>query len=41
MSSSVLNQRLSELREAEVIERDDDGYRLTAEGRRLVAPLGT
>jgi DNA-binding HxlR family transcriptional regulator len=39
MSSSVLNQRLSELRGAEVIERDDAGYRLTREGRRLLDSL--
>ncbi len=42
MSSSVLNQRLRELREADVIEAGTDGYRLTYEGRRLLdayAPL--
>jgi DNA-binding HxlR family transcriptional regulator len=37
MSSSVLNQRLSELAEAGVSEHADGGYRLTAEGRRLLA----
>ena len=36
MSSSVLNQRLSELRAAGIVERDAHGYRLTAEGRRLL-----
>lgn len=36
MSSSVLNQRLRELREAGVIEGGDGGYRLTGEGRRLL-----
>jgi DNA-binding HxlR family transcriptional regulator len=36
MSSSVLNQRLHELRAAEIIELGGDGYRLTAEGRRLL-----
>jgi DNA-binding HxlR family transcriptional regulator len=42
MSSSVLNQRLRELRAAEVLELGADGYRLTREGRRLLdayAPL--
>jgi len=38
VSSSVLNQRLAELRGAGAIERSADasGYRLTAEGRRLL-----
>jgi len=38
ISSSVLNQRLAELRQAGAIERcaDASGYRLTAEGRRLL-----
>jgi DNA-binding HxlR family transcriptional regulator len=42
MSSSVLNQRLRELRAAGILEAGDDGYRLTGEGRRLLdayAPL--
>jgi len=42
MSSSVLNQRLHELRAAEIVELGDDGYCLTDEGRRLLevfAPL--
>jgi DNA-binding HxlR family transcriptional regulator len=42
MSSSVLNQRLAELREAGIAERASDGFHLTAEGRRLLeafAPL--
>jgi len=42
MSPSVLNQRLTELREAGVVGRDDDGYRLTQEGQELLramAPL--
>ena len=39
MSSSVLNQRLGELRAAGVVERSPDGYRLTAEGGRLLAGL--
>jgi DNA-binding HxlR family transcriptional regulator len=43
MSSSVLNQRLAELRAAGVAERSREGYRLTREGRLLLdacAPLG-
>jgi DNA-binding HxlR family transcriptional regulator len=37
ISSSVLNQRLAELRHAGVVEPGDDGgFRLTGEGRRLV-----
>jgi len=38
----VLNQRLHELRAADVLEAGSDGYRLTEEGRRLLdayAPL--
>jgi DNA-binding HxlR family transcriptional regulator len=37
MSSSVLNQRLAELAHAGVSEHADGGYKLTAEGRRLLA----
>jgi DNA-binding HxlR family transcriptional regulator len=37
MSSSVLNQRLAELTEAGICENADGGYRLTADGRRLLA----
>lgn len=37
MSSSVLNQRLTELRAAWVVEQDGNGYRLTAEGVELLA----
>ena len=36
MSSSVLNQRLAELREAGVVSAGDGGYALTSEGRRLL-----
>jgi DNA-binding HxlR family transcriptional regulator len=37
MSSSVLNQRLHELRDAGVLEVGPDGYRLTDEGQLLLA----
>jgi DNA-binding HxlR family transcriptional regulator len=37
VSSSVLNQRLGELREAGVLEAGADGYALTDEGDRLLA----
>jgi DNA-binding HxlR family transcriptional regulator len=36
MSSSVLNDRLRELRAAGIVELGDEGYRLTGEGRRLL-----
>ena len=39
MSPSVLNQRLSELREAGIVELVDDGYRLTTHGAELLAAL--
>ena len=42
MSSSVLNQRLRELRAAGIVERGDGGYRLSVDGRELLdayAPL--
>jgi DNA-binding HxlR family transcriptional regulator len=39
MSSSVLNQRLSELRGAGVLDRDADGYSLSAEGELLLGSL--
>jgi DNA-binding HxlR family transcriptional regulator len=40
MSSSVLNQRLRELREAGVVTLGDgSGYRLTGEGEALLAAL--
>jgi len=35
MSSSVLNQRLADLREAGIVESAPGGYRLTHEGRRM------
>lgn len=37
VSSSVLAQRLAELREAGVVDSSGDGYRLTREGERLLA----
>ena len=40
MSSSVLNQRLRELRAAGVLESGPDGYTLTADGEELLAHLG-
>ena len=42
MSSSVLNQRLHELREAGIVELGESGYELTEDGRELreaFAPL--
>ena len=40
VSSSVLNERLRELREARILAaRDPSGYELTAEGRRLLQAL--
>jgi len=40
MSSSVLNQRLRELRDAElVVVKNDEGYRLTDEGAALLDAL--
>ena len=39
MSPSVLNQRLGELRETRIAEHERGGYRLTTEGKRLLAAL--
>lgn len=39
VSPSVLNQRLAELREAGIVELHDAGYRLTPEGKGLLAAL--
>ena len=42
MSTSVLNQRLAELREAGLVEAGGEGYRLTSTGmelREALAPL--
>ncbi|MVA98768.1 transcriptional regulator [Nitratireductor sp. CAU 1489] len=38
-SPGVLNGRLAELREARLVERSADGYRLTDQGRSLAAHL--
>jgi len=40
ISSSVLNDRLSELRAAGIVEAADAGYRLTGEGRELLSLYG-
>ncbi len=40
MSSSVLNQRLHELREAGIVASSGEGYSLTHEGRRLLEAYG-
>ncbi len=37
ISSSVLNDRLAELRAAGIVETGEAGYRLTDEGRELLA----
>lgn len=37
VSSSVLNDRLAELRAAEIVQATGEGYRLTDEGRELLA----
>ena len=39
MSPSVLNQRISELRDALIIAHTAGGYRLTAEGESLLASI--
>jgi DNA-binding HxlR family transcriptional regulator len=36
ISPTILNTRLAELRDADVVALDDDGYALTKEGRRLL-----
>jgi DNA-binding HxlR family transcriptional regulator len=43
ISPSILNARLKDLREAEILERSPEGYRLTARGwglRQIIVPLG-
>jgi DNA-binding HxlR family transcriptional regulator len=37
---SLLNTRLKELREVALLEHEEGGYRLTGEGRKLMASLG-
>jgi DNA-binding HxlR family transcriptional regulator len=39
MSPSVLNQRISDLRGADLIEHSAGGYRLTGEGQSLLASI--
>ncbi len=39
MSPSVLNQRLRDLREAEIVTHEEGGYRLTEEGNDLLLHL--
>jgi DNA-binding HxlR family transcriptional regulator len=39
MSTSVLNQRLAELREAGLVDTGGDGYRLTKSGTDLLSAL--
>jgi DNA-binding HxlR family transcriptional regulator len=39
MSPSVLNQRLGELRETRILAHERGGYRLSEEGRSLLAAL--
>jgi DNA-binding HxlR family transcriptional regulator len=39
ISPAVLNTRLRELREAQLVERSDEGYALTQLGRRLIEAL--
>jgi DNA-binding HxlR family transcriptional regulator len=40
ISSSVLNDRLHELREADIVTADQSGYKLTDDGRNLLEALG-
>jgi DNA-binding HxlR family transcriptional regulator len=40
ISSSVLNDRITELRAAGIVAAGEAGYRLTAEGRELLAVYG-
>jgi DNA-binding HxlR family transcriptional regulator len=39
MSPSVLNERLAELREADIVSGGEEGYALTPEGARLIEDL--
>ena len=43
ISPSILNSRLKDLREADILERSPEGYRLTSRGgalRQIIVPLG-
>ena len=40
MSPTVLNRRLTELRESDIVGRGDGGYQLTMEGGNLLKELG-
>ncbi len=43
ISPSILNNRIKELREADIIERTLEGYQLTARGKKLreiIIPIG-
>jgi DNA-binding HxlR family transcriptional regulator len=39
ISPTILNTRLSELREADIVQANTDGFSLTTEGERLVSEL--
>ena len=39
ISPSILNRRIKELREADIVERTIEGYQLTQRGKDLIAPL--
>lgn len=43
MSPSILNARIKELREADIVEKTESGYALTERGRKLreiIVPIG-
>ena len=40
ISPTILNTRLAELRHADIVALDEDGYALTVEGKRLIDELG-
>jgi len=43
ISPSILNSRIKDLRESDIIERSEEGYQLTVRGRELreiIVPLG-
>ena len=39
ISPTILNTRLAELREADIVQANTDGFSLTTEGERLVSEL--